>query len=93
MTTSGIAVRQAVADDARAIAIVHVAGWRWAYRGLLPDALLDGLSADARETRWRDTLSAPDTAARVWLAERDGRVVGFAATAPARDADPPPGTA
>lgn len=93
MTSPGIAVRQVAADDVRAIALVHVEGWRWAYRGLLPDALLDGLSADRREAMWRTTLSAPDTEARVWLAERDGRAVGFAATAPVRDAGHPPGTA
>jgi RimJ/RimL family protein N-acetyltransferase len=93
MTRSGIAVRQAAADDAGAIAAVHVEGWRWAYRGLVPDAVLDGLSADAREAMWRATLSAPDTASRVWLAERAGRTIGFAATAPARDAEQPPGVA
>lgn len=84
MTRPGIAVRQAAADDARAIAAVHVEGWRWAYRGLVPDAWLDALSVDQREAMWRATLSAPDTAARVWLTERAGRAVGSAATAPSR---------
>jgi RimJ/RimL family protein N-acetyltransferase len=93
MTTPEIAIRQAVADDARAIAVVHVEGWRWAYRGLLPDPVLDGLSVDQREAMWRTALSAPDTECRVWLAERDGRAVGLAATAPAREAGPPPRTA
>ena len=90
---TAIAIRQAAAGDARAIAEVHVEGWRWAYRGLLPDALLDGLSVERREAMWRDTLSPPDTACRVWLAERDGRVIGLAATAPARDPGHPPRTA
>ena len=41
-----VTVRDATVDDARAIAEVHVASWRWAYRGQLPDDLLDGLSVD-----------------------------------------------
>ncbi|HEX3759983.1 MAG TPA: GNAT family N-acetyltransferase [Kofleriaceae bacterium] len=85
-------VRQGVADDALAIAVVQVEGWRWAYRGLVPDAVLDAMSVDERTAIWRRVLSAPDTESRVWLAERDGRVVGFAATAPAGDAGHPPGT-
>lgn len=93
MTTPGIAVRQATAEDAPASAIVQVEGWRWAYRGLVPDAVLDALSVAQREAMWRGVLSAPATEARVWLAERDGRVVGFAATEPAREAGHPPGTA
>lgn len=87
-----ISVRQAVAGDAPAIADVHVAGWRWAYRGLIPDAVLDALTVARRAAMWRGILSAPGTASRVWLAERDGRVVGFAATAPASEAGLAPDT-
>jgi len=86
MTHPAIAVRQAAADDARAIAAVHVDGWRWAYRGLVPDAALAAQSVDGRAVMWRGVLSAPDTESRVWLAEREGRLVGFAATAPAGEA-------
>ena len=37
---------------------MHVAVWQAAYRGLLPDALLDGLSVDRRERMWSETLRA-----------------------------------
>jgi ribosomal protein S18 acetylase RimI-like enzyme len=84
MSGPAIAVRQAIAADARAIAEVYVEGWRWAYRGVLSDELLDGLSVERREAMWRDALAPPDAEARIWLAERDGRVIGFVATAPAR---------
>lgn len=44
-------------DDARAIAAVHIASWRAAYRGLLPDAALDALTLDGREGDWRRWLA------------------------------------
>jgi len=42
-------IRPATPEDARAIAEVHVASWRYAYRGLLPDDVLDRLSVEERE--------------------------------------------
>ena len=50
-------VRWATADDAAAIAAVHIASWRAAYRGLLPDAVLDSLSLEARTDHWREWLA------------------------------------
>ena len=41
-----IAIRRARASDAAAIGALHVAVWRSAYAGLLPDAYLSGLSAN-----------------------------------------------
>jgi hypothetical protein len=38
------AVRPATPDDADAIASVHVRSWQAAYRGIVPDAMLDALS-------------------------------------------------
>jgi hypothetical protein len=40
---AAIVVRRATLDDAPAIARVHVAAWQRAYRGQMPDAVLDGL--------------------------------------------------
>jgi ribosomal protein S18 acetylase RimI-like enzyme len=72
-----VAIRAARREDARAIAEVHVEGWRWAYRGLLPDAYLDGLDVDAREQMWSDALARPGDTWSCFVAEQDGRVVGF----------------
>lgn len=85
-------IRRARPADAEAIASVHVAGWRWAYRGQVPDELLDGLSAEGRvDGRRRGLLSqeAGEAFPRIWVAESDGRVVGFVATIPCRDPDAP----
>jgi L-amino acid N-acyltransferase YncA len=51
-------VRLARPDDAEAIADAHVRGWLAAYRGLVPDSVLDGLSVERRATFWRDTITA-----------------------------------
>lgn len=69
-------VRPAEIDDAGAIAEVHVDSWRTTYRGLLPDDFLASLEQPAYEERWRRTLTGGT--GRVYVAEDEGRVVGFA---------------
>jgi RimJ/RimL family protein N-acetyltransferase len=93
MTDAGMSLRQATPQDAGAIAEVHVEGWRWAYRAHMPVSLLDGLSVERRATMWRDWLAAPATETRVWLAEREGRLVGFCATGVRPEPGDPPLTA
>ena len=44
-------------DDAAGIATTHVASWRAAYRGLLPQSLLDDLSVDRRTEQWREAIA------------------------------------
>jgi L-amino acid N-acyltransferase YncA len=82
-------VRLARPDDAEAIADAHVRGWLAAYRGLVPDPVLDALSVERRVTFWRDTITAETasnpTAARTWVVEEGGQVRGFASTGPVRD--------
>ncbi|QDG50743.1 GNAT family N-acetyltransferase [Persicimonas caeni] len=80
-------LRQADVDDARGIARVHVAAWRAAYRGQLPDDLLDNLSVDARTARWKKLLSDPSGGTRAFVAVDDGEVCGFVAFGRSRDAD------
>jgi GNAT superfamily N-acetyltransferase len=79
-------VRNATADDARAIAEIHVASWQEGYRGQLPESYLTSLSADARETRWAQALR---DGAAVLLAEHAGKPLGFVAFGPSRDDDAP----
>jgi hypothetical protein len=70
-----VRVRRAVVDDADAIERVRTDTWRDAYRGLMPDSLLDGLDYDA--TRRRALMSALPAHQFVLVAEVDGTVVGF----------------
>lgn len=79
-------VRAASPADARAIAEVHVASWRWAYESVLPPATLEALSVDRREAMWRGATEQPATRAAVLVAEDDGGgIVGFASTGPTAD--------
>jgi ribosomal protein S18 acetylase RimI-like enzyme len=72
-----IEVREAVVGDAEAIARIHVATWQFAYRGQMPDALLDSLSVERRLT-WRTRhLSEMPPKAHTLVALEDGAVVGF----------------
>ncbi len=77
-------LRPAREEDARAIADIHVRTWQTAYRGLLPDDLLDGLSVERREQVWRDLLAHGDQ--DVVVADEDGGIVGFASSGPSREA-------
>ena len=84
---NGPTVRLARPEDAAAIADAHVRGWLTAYRGLVPDTVLDGLSVERRTDHWRETIAgqAPDSVGRTWVVEDGGEVKGFAATGLVRD--------
>lgn len=87
-----VLVRAAIRRDARPVAEVHVASWRHAYRGLLPDDYLDKLSIDVREAMWREAFANPDPKSGAIVAEMSGRIVGFASFGPSRDEDVSDGT-
>lgn len=78
-------IRTATIDDAHGVAIVHVASWQTAYRGLMPDEVLDGLSVERRESGWRRIISDPNATGRTIVAVRDGEIVGWASFGPGRD--------
>jgi GNAT superfamily N-acetyltransferase len=80
-------IRPARPRDARAIAEVHVASWRHAYRGLVPDASLDRLSVEEREKQRREHLEDPSSEWGILVADDAGRVVGFSTYGPSRDQD------
>jgi GNAT superfamily N-acetyltransferase len=89
-TGATLSIRRASPADARAIAENSVKGWQEAYRDVLPRDFLAGLSVDTREIAWRTMLeSDEDGRAPSWLAERDGRPIGFVACGPPRDEDVP----
>jgi L-amino acid N-acyltransferase YncA len=86
-------IRLATVADARRIAEIHIRAWQDAYRGLVPDAILDAFDIDVRTERWRETFereAAADTPERTWIVEAEGEIAGFALAAPARDESAPP---
>ncbi len=80
-------MRVATPVDARAIASVHVESWRAAYRGQLPDDVLDNLLVDRRAEAWSDVMAATGPADAVLLLERADTLQGFAHVCEARDTD------
>jgi len=74
-----VTVRRATVDDAALIAQVRIDSWRAAYRGMIPDAYLDGMKVDDSTRMWTRVLSAASDAACTFVAEVDGDLVGFAA--------------
>jgi GNAT superfamily N-acetyltransferase len=86
-----VAIRTATIADASELGQVHVGAWRWAYRGLMPDDLLDSLRAESRARGWAAMLGgeSDDRGYVVWVAEVDGEIVGFASSSDARDDDVP----
>ncbi|UWF78747.1 hypothetical protein JRG78_11030 [Microbacterium sp. EF45047] len=79
-----VRVRQAVRGDAPGIAVVHVRAWQEAYRGLMPQDVLDGLSVEQRENGWDAILRDPRPNSLTLVAERDGSIVGWASIGAAR---------
>jgi ribosomal protein S18 acetylase RimI-like enzyme len=88
-------IRRAAPSDARALATLNVRAWQWAYRGLLPDAFLDGLSMEIEQriegTRRR--IEAESGEQRIWVVQQAEVVVGFAITGASRDPGSAPTTA
>ncbi|MCV9995610.1 GNAT family N-acetyltransferase [Paeniglutamicibacter sp. ZC-3] len=74
--TPVVAVRDAVQDDAAAIARALVAAWRAAYAGIIDAAFLESMDVDLIARSWARTL-ARGTVSRPIVAVVGGDVVGF----------------
>lgn len=74
---SAITLRRAKPGDAPAIAQVRVDSWRSTYRGMIPDAYLDGMQVEASTALWDRVLNAGANTTCVFVAAHDGNVVGF----------------
>jgi len=74
-----VTVRRATVDDAALIAQVRIDSWRAAYRGMIPDAYLDGMKVEDSTRMWTRVLDAASDAACTFVAEVEGELVGFAA--------------
>lgn len=82
-------IRAAEPDDAQSIAEVHLASWRAAYQGLLPQRYLDRMRVEPLEDRWiqrmRRPLRSGDQGGNLWVVEARGQVVGFVLVGPCLD--------
>ncbi len=75
-------IRPATANDAAAIARVHVQSWQSTYAGIVPAHVLESLSEADRTLQWIEWLQL---GVPVYVAERNGDVIGFASGGPIRE--------
>ncbi len=82
-------IRQAEVADGPRIAQIHIAAWKAAYEGLLPDDYLSGLDGELeqRAAQWEDWLSSHSERRLILVAEEEGELVGFVHAGPAGDKD------
>jgi GNAT superfamily N-acetyltransferase len=78
-----VRIRFASAADAEGIERVRVRGWQTAYRHVFPPDALDAMQVEW--SRWARRLERPPAGWATFVAELDGRVVGFASVGPSRD--------
>ncbi|MFB9429735.1 GNAT family N-acetyltransferase [Streptoalloteichus tenebrarius] len=80
--------RRAVAEDVPEIASINVAAWRSAYRGIVPQAVLDGMSEQRRAAGWSGFLREPEPTALFVAVRADGRIGAYCSVGAVRlDAD------
>lgn len=83
-------IRETVTADVDAVAALRVAGWQYAYAGLMPQAYLDSLSEREDAARHRERLAAragSGAPGDLVAVGDDGRVLGWAAFGPYRAAE------
>ena len=76
-----------VVADADELARVHVETWRVAYAHAFPADRLAALSIEDRAALWGKILARRDPRSRNLVADRGGRLLGFASTGRSRDPD------
>ncbi len=81
-----LVIRPETEDDCDALARLHVLAWQKAYRGLLPDEVLDTLDVADWARKRRERLNNDGTR-RTAVAEQEGVVVGFVRFGPDRSDD------
>jgi len=81
-------IREAERSDLLAIAEIHVACWRSAYRGMISDAIIDAVTIEERRSLWERWAWEPGV--HITVAQRAAGVVGFCRLSPARDVEHPP---
>lgn len=70
-----VRIRFAKTEDAEPLARVHIRTWQVAYRGLIPDEVLDNLDLPDRSSRWLEAIEQSEQ--DVLIAVDGPRLCGF----------------
>jgi len=89
MAQPDVTLRPMTPADADAVALLHAASWRAAYRGVFTDHYLDHEADTERRQAWRERLQAVASGPEWGLIAEDaaGRLLGFAWVMPDHDPD------
>ncbi|OIQ75466.1 putative acetyltransferase [mine drainage metagenome] len=82
---SEIAIREAVIEDAPAIARVNFLTWRHAYRGLIPDSELDSLNLEGLTDRWQQNLNPVNPRSGTLVVETGDSLIAYSRFYPSLD--------
>lgn len=83
---TNLLLRLATSSDAEQLGALHVASWQETYAGILPVEMLNQLTMENRSAAWSRILGdAPFSGAIIWVAENEGRIVGFGSCGRQRD--------
>ncbi len=77
-------MRAATRADAAAVARVQRDSWRTTYAGILPLDVINSVTGNRDPAEWERRIERGTNDAATWVAERSGRIVGFASCGPAR---------
>lgn len=80
-------VREISLSDAAGVARVHVDSWRSMYRGIVSDDFIDGLTYEKAMEHFISIFRNQDNPLFGFVAEDDGRILGFAAGGPEKTGD------
>ena len=80
-------IREATAEDAASIADIQARSWRRTHEGRLTDEQISALIEGSVLPNLRWTIEHRPDYWRMWVADADGAIVGFASTSPSTDTD------
>ena len=81
----GFTVRHPIPDDSARIAEVHIAAWRVAYEGIMPEDYLAGLNVSRLSDNWANTIENPAEGVTQLVGEIDDVIQAIATVGPFRD--------
>lgn len=87
---SKFAIRDAVIEDAPAIARVNYLTWSNAYRGIVPDSELDALNIDSLTELWSKNLNSVHSRGGCLVVVARGDLIAYSRFYPSEDSDDDP---